>query len=326
MRDMSIRAFKQTVRVAAERVVILGPEPRYSSPPGYESWDDHIARCKGTIAMAEGLMRAGHQTDPAFRSSAAARLLALESLAPARYLTAEVVQAFAHTPPPSLTPDLLDVLPGVHLMLPRGAFVTEDGYSLCSITVGVARMTLQADGSVFAGLVMGADCFLPKDGQVFDRERNATPAVQYSASLGADGSTSPTEICVPEDDNLEAVVETAEAITRIAVNALAATLHEPALLTTDPEPVAERAGAGVGFKSKPRRDCLPITWIGKGYRSTTAPASHGETRRVREFANQPHWRRGHWKQVACGRGWQDHRLTWIRPVLVNAHLLAGAES
>lgn len=31
-----------------------------------------------------------------------------------------------------------------------------------------------------------------------------------------------------------------------------------------------------------------------------------------------HWRRGHWRQQACGPGLQDHKLLWIMPTLVNA--------
>jgi hypothetical protein len=35
---------------------------------------------------------------------------------------------------------------------------------------------------------------------------------------------------------------------------------------------------------------------------------------------QPHWRKGHWRRQAFGAGWGQHRLVFIRPVLVNGHL------
>jgi hypothetical protein len=30
-----------------------------------------------------------------------------------------------------------------------------------------------------------------------------------------------------------------------------------------------------------------------------------------------HWRKGHWRHQAIGIGWKDHKLTWIRPALIN---------
>jgi hypothetical protein len=39
---------------------------------------------------------------------------------------------------------------------------------------------------------------------------------------------------------------------------------------------------------------------------------------------RPHWRRGHWRRVAAGVGRAERRLAFIRPVLVNSHLLGGA--
>jgi hypothetical protein len=37
----------------------------------------------------------------------------------------------------------------------------------------------------------------------------------------------------------------------------------------------------------------------------------------------PHWRKGHWRRVAIGQGRKDRKSIFIRPVLVNAHLLPG---
>jgi hypothetical protein len=37
-----------------------------------------------------------------------------------------------------------------------------------------------------------------------------------------------------------------------------------------------------------------------------------------DITKRPHWRRGHWRNQACGPAWKDHRLVFIRPVLIHA--------
>lgn len=37
----------------------------------------------------------------------------------------------------------------------------------------------------------------------------------------------------------------------------------------------------------------------------------------------PHWRKGHWRRVAVGAGRTGRKLVFIKPVLVNGHLLPG---
>lgn len=49
-----------------------------------------------------------------------------------------------------------------------------------------------------------------------------------------------------------------------------------------------------------------------------AHAATGERGEVR-----PHWRRGHWANVACGKGHAERRLVFRRPVLVHADRFAG---
>lgn len=37
----------------------------------------------------------------------------------------------------------------------------------------------------------------------------------------------------------------------------------------------------------------------------------------------PHWRKGHWRRVAFGAGRTGRKAVFIKPVLVNGHLLPG---
>jgi len=55
--------------------------------------------------------------------------------------------------------------------------------------------------------------------------------------------------------------------------------------------------------------------------NTDSPASNGEP----DAPRRPHWRRGHWKMQACGPNLSQHRRLFIKPVLVNRHLLRQGE-
>ena len=41
---------------------------------------------------------------------------------------------------------------------------------------------------------------------------------------------------------------------------------------------------------------------------------------------KPHWRRGHWRRQRCGAGMQEHKLVFIRPILVRRDLFGGDAS
>jgi hypothetical protein len=58
-------------------------------------------------------------------------------------------------------------------------------------------------------------------------------------------------------------------------------------------------------------------WLGKNYRPNIEDSSHnigGGTHR----SPIGHWRKGHWKRVAIGKGRIDRKLVWIRPLRVNS--------
>ncbi len=51
------------------------------------------------------------------------------------------------------------------------------------------------------------------------------------------------------------------------------------------------------------------------------PPSQGHSEQLGSPKKTPHWRKGHWRRVAIGSGRKDRKIVFIRPVLVNAHLL-----
>ncbi len=78
-------------------------------------------------------------------------------------------------------------------------------------------------------------------------------------------------------------------------------------------PSSHSAGSGFRGKRDPHQPLEPI-WIGKDYRpQVIARHSHGS-----HASPRLHWRRGHWKRVACGEGRSDRKWAWIEPTLVNA--------
>ena len=45
--------------------------------------------------------------------------------------------------------------------------------------------------------------------------------------------------------------------------------------------------------------------------------NNGKTKLSSEQKQQTHWRRGHWRNQACGQNKTEHKLIWIMPTLVN---------
>jgi hypothetical protein len=71
--------------------------------------------------------------------------------------------------------------------------------------------------------------------------------------------------------------------------------------------------------SKKRRAEGPELWtpnvIGRAYRLRRETAGEGA---ASDVSPRMHWRRGHWRNQACGVGLGDRRHMWIEPMLVNA--------
>lgn len=100
----------------------------------------------------------------------------------------------------------------------------------------------------------------------------------------------------------------------LALNAWLVHTYEPELITT--ESITSRPGAGFGKCTSRKHAPLPPTWIGRDFkvRRTGPAAPTGEA----GIKVRPHWRSGHWHTVRHGKGRQEERLQWYRPVYVNA--------
>ena len=73
-----------------------------------------------------------------------------------------------------------------------------------------------------------------------------------------------------------------------------------------------------------RMELLPqVIRIKPTYAPEKATQENSLSSRDHALHHRPHWRRGHWRRVAIGQGRGERRNVWIKPVLVNQHLVSG---
>jgi hypothetical protein len=86
-----------------------------------------------------------------------------------------------------------------------------------------------------------------------------------------------------------------------------------------PELVEDGAEENQGFR--PRKAAAEKSnvryprWIGKNFTRQKRNPSSNPTPSGITMAT--HWRRGHWRQQVCGEKWQQRKLQWIQPTLIN---------
>jgi hypothetical protein len=104
-----------------------------------------------------------------------------------------------------------------------------------------------------------------------------------------------------------------EQIMRIAINSLLVHLYEPELITTDPVP---KIPGGTGFGRSPGKSPLGPTWIGRGFRYVREKTEGSAGQESSRGNVRAHWRRGHWHTILHGKGKQERRVQWFKPVFV----------
>ncbi|MBE9172729.1 hypothetical protein IQ216_06395 [Cyanobium sp. LEGE 06143] len=264
---------------------------RYRSPGGWPQWD-----C--LMGLAAVVAEPGYQqiasTNGDYAMVAVSQVMefALRVEAPARWLAPTLVAELAATAPPPVTAVLIEQLPAVHLLLPPGALLDDDDYSIALITV--------AADAVAWGLAPGLSVA-------------ATPgmanASMYGVRLGEDGEDNAATIHLPPEAEREEVQTTMERIRRVALGAMAVMAYEPELVSS---PSRRPSGHGFGVRRSRPAPQAP-TWIGRDL----TPLQPGDRAQSGPGAGvRAHWRRGHWHTVRHGPGRQRSRLQWYRPLLV----------
>lgn len=296
-------------------------EGLYRSPSEYLSWNVQLRACfmSGTVEVA--IRGYAGKDILAVKVGELAREAILHR-APARYITKEMCEAFMQTPIPVLSKEILDVLPWMHIILPRNFVFDHAGDEVVSLLVHCGVLYPESIPQEELGRQIMKEFF---PGEV------ETPPEYFGASgiqvatITPEGSNfwqefidkdakSWQEEHIKQRENSGCENEKTEQIMRIAINSLLVHLYEPELITTDPA----KPLSGSGFGRGPGKSPLGPTWIGKGFRyqreKTKAPGGQEQGRgNVRA-----HWRRGHWHTILHGKGRQERRVQWFKPVFVGS--------
>lgn len=288
----------------------------YASPKNYIHWNEYAKICLilGCVKSMEtsflGSDIRGAIACMAFRS-------AILSSASARYVSSQIIESFEQTCLPELPPEIVEVLPFVHLMLPRNTIYDAEGDEVISIMIQSGKLysdKLREEDRATA------ETFFPNENLAPNELMGAKGLQIVTFTKG--GMDVFQEFVTPDAKSWhESNVKTAdqskykcantERIIRIAVNSLLVHLYEPELVTSDPKPVTK----GIGFLGKKKVPLSPI-WIGKTFRNA------GERRCTKaqdsmRSSVRSHWRRGHWHSVCVGPKRSERRVQWFKPVYVN---------
>lgn len=295
----------------------------YRSPPGYLNWDAHLRMTflSGSSTVAANNYAAsdaiGVKVGEVTRDVVFNR-------GPARYLAKEMCEAFAQTPIPSLTKDVLEVLPYVHVMLPRQLVfdhMNDEVFSLVIRTGELYPVMNEEEKKMQKAMI-----------NTFFKDENSIPENMIGAH-GIQIATMTVAGCnfwqefVDEDakswyeenvkhkDRSGYQNEATERIMRIGINSLLVHLFEPELITTDR---AQSVTKGLGFARSAEKQPLPPTWIGKSFRYERQK-QHGLNKSSAEKKSiRAHWRTGHWHSYLIGKGRTERIIKWIKPVYVRS--------
>lgn len=288
----------------------------YASPRNYISWNEYTKVCL-LAGCAKSMEHSFCESDIRGAIACMTFRSAILLNACARYIGEQIIESFAQTSLPELPPEIIEVLPYVHLMLPRNTVYDAEGDEVISIMVQSGN--LYSDKLCEENRAI-AKTFFP-DEKVAPRELMGAKGLQI-VTFTRTGMDVFQEFITPDakswhESNVKVVGESkyksanTEKIIRIAVNSLLVHLYEPELITTDSQPVTK----GVGFSGQKKTPLSP-TWIGKTFRNI------GERHRPKPESLtrsnvRSHWRRGHWHSVCVGPKRSERRVQWFKPVYVN---------
>lgn len=323
---------KPTVKELSEKTndsehytkIAIEQEHLYKSPKDYLNWNIHLRICfvSGTAEVA---MRGYMNKDILAVKVGEMSREAIMNRAPARYLAREMCEAFMQTPIPVLSKEVLEVLPWMHIILPRELVYDHAGDEVVSLIVHSGVLYPEQIPLETIGRAVMKE-FFPDEIETPPEYLGAS-GIQV-ATITPEGSNfwqefvdkdakSWQEEHIKQRENSGYENEATEKIMRIAINSLLVHLYEPELITVDPAP---KVASGTGFAQGPGKSPLGPTWIGKGFRyqreKTTAPGGQEQARgNVRA-----HWRRGHWHTVLHGKKKQERRIQWFKPVFVGSSM------
>lgn len=296
---------------------VIGQKNKYKSPPGYLKWETQISICASYLSsrVLNACAKSAEITD---RFVPEICIQAIAKKAPARYISKEICEAFANTPIPATERELAEILPVVHILLPRNYLFDWENCEITSlvITSGIARpggVRIKDEEEEARKLGEGCDAELIRipddlcDVPVLNIAAITSTGIITTKYVGGAGAKFSEETLL----GMPTRRSTYQKIMRIAVNSFLIHLHEPELITVDSS-ISVQSGGGFG-RGRQSAPPLPLTWIGKTFRYER---ESGEVPGASRGPVQSHWRRGHWHTVLYGKQRAQRRTQWFKPVYV----------
>ena len=293
----------------------------YRSPPGFTPWNTHLRMTflSGSTTVMLNTYSAGDTVGA--KVSEVARD-AITHQAPARYITKEMCEAFMQTPVPELNQDILDVLPYMHIILPRNILFDHAGDEVFSLVVKTGDLYPQMDAETDRRHREITQAFFQGEALIPQNMMGAR-GIQVVTMTAAgsnfwqefvdENAKSWYEENVKQKDSSGYQNEATEKIIRVATNSLLVHLYEPELITTDR---IETVTRGRGFASSSTKQPLPATWIGKSFRNERKAESRKNASDGARVSVRSHWRTGHWHSYCIGVGRKERTVKWVKPVYV----------
>lgn len=294
----------------------------YASPANYLQWNEYAKFClvNGCLNSIEYSFDSG---DVRGAIASTAYRTAITHGVCARYVSKSIIESFEQTPIPELPPEVLEVFPYVHLMLPRHTVYDMEGSEVFAILVEA--------GQIYEKDLPEKDIAISKT--FFPNERRIPPELLGAKGIQictltsggidvfqeflSDNAKSWFQSNVKSDNTTKYANLQTQKIIRIAINSLLIHLYEPELVSTDPRPSSK----GVGFACGKKQPLSP-TWIGKTFKRINEKAANRDIAEPGGRKNvRPHWRRGHWRSQPVGPGRAERKVMWIKPVYVNTSSL-----
>jgi hypothetical protein len=101
----------------------------------------------------------------------------------------------------------------------------------------------------------------------------------------------------------------------LALQSVLALSYLPELVDDEPPKTGTKT---LGSSHRPSQERgLQPRWLGRSFERQPSP-SHGS-----HSSPKTHWRKGHWRKQPSGEGRKSQHIVWIRPTLVNEHLLSS---
>jgi hypothetical protein len=303
------------------RQIFLDHDRLYRSPPGFTEWNTHL-RMTFLSGSTTVIMNTYTTKDAVGAKVSEVARDSLIYQAPARYIAKEMCEAFMQTPIPELTKDILEILPYVHIMLPRNVLFDHVGDEVISLIIRAGELYPAVDAKTDEKQRAITKTFFDEEALVPQNMIGAKGIQIVTMTAGGsnfwqefvdENAKSWHEENVKQKDRSGYQNEATEKVIRVGINSLLVHLYEPELITTDK---IETVTRGRGFANSLTKQPLPATWIGKSFRNERQTQKRKKTGEEARISVRSHWRVGHWHSYWTGKGRAERTVKWIKPIYV----------